>query len=384
MAGEELFEGLRRLIEAGAYPHGSRLPSERLIARQFETSRAAVREAIARLTQIDLVEQKPNCRPRVRYLVAKAEPEQTKRGTRVAVWMLPDLQDVGTTLILQGVRRVVGSAGRQLLVSCPQSGDRDVVHRSAEDFFRSSLEDPSIEGLVVWPSADEALVPYYRECVARGVPLVFVDREPPTWTEADVVAVDHFRGARAATRHLLDLGHRRIGLVVNDDRVSSVRDRVDGYVAALGEARVPLDPDLQVEVTFLYGDGFAASVEAAVDRLFSLDAPPTAIFAVNDQIAMAIQDVLARRGVRVPGDVSLVGFDWFLRWLPSGGALTTVAQPFEEIGRAAARRLFERLEGSEPSPPCHVFLPAPVVVKSTTAPLSSGDVAVYYPPETGL
>lgn len=351
---------LQARIESGTLTPGSRLPAERTLAEEFLVSRAIVRATIQKLVEDGLLDQKPNCRPTVRFTAAKAE---TARKTgRIAVWMPSDDQDVGAPLILNGIRRVAAKAERQLVVT----GHGNECSESIIEFLRSVQDDPEIDGLIIWTSDDPALVPAYQKLIEADFPLVFIDRDPPEPIDADVVAVDHYRGARAATQHLLKLGHRQIAMIANDDRVSSVRERIDGYHSVLREAGVAPREELLTEVAWVHGRDLAASIENIVDHLLGLETPPTAVFAVNDQIAMYAQEAFARRGVRVPQEISLAGFDWFLRWLPSGGELTTVAQPFEEIGAAAASRLIERLRSSGPHVPHRLLLPARLVAKAST------------------
>lgn len=360
---------LTQRIESGVYAPGDRLPPERELAHELVVSRAQIRSAIATLTTSGLVEQRPQCRPRIASPEAKTDQMPDKPG-RVAVWMHQDIDDTGSNLILKGVRKVMRTAHRELIVTDPPGID-------SQDRFRHPSD---LAGVIVWPSDDRSLVPLYRKLIEDGTPLVCIDRDPPAPLDADVVAVDHFRGARAATRHLVELGHRRIAMVSNDDRVSSVRDRVDGYCSALREAGIPIDEALIEEVSFIHAHDFKGSNERAVHQLFSLPNPPTAILAVNDQIAMYLQDALRTCGLRVPEDVSLTGFDWYLRWLPSGGDLTTVAQPFEAIGESAAERLLERIRGDRKLA-FHTLLPAPLLVKDTTrSPAPEGGRKPVLPP----
>lgn len=368
-----LIAALRVRIETKEFAPGSRVPTERQLAEEYLASRATVRVALRALVEEGLVDQKAGCRPTVKLLDHKKEAWSSHKPLRIALWMHESVHDIGSTLIGKGVRRVANDAGAELIVCSPPL-DAEATRRWARDFVQMAFSSSSIQGVILWASGDRKLVPVYQELIEEGISVVFIDRDPPASLNADVVAVDHFRGARTATQLLLDHGHRRIAMVSNDDRVSSVRDRVDGYYSALRGAGIAWDDDLLSEVSFVHAADVRGSADRVIERLMRHSDPPTAIFAVNDQVAMYLQDALAARDVRVPEDVSLVGFDWFLRWLPSGGDLTTVAQPFEAIGEVAARRLLGRIEGAAPHVSCHVLLPAAVVVKSTTAAPSESKV----------
>jgi LacI family transcriptional regulator len=354
---------LSRRIESGIYGPGDRLPPERELAHELVVSRAQIRSAIATLAKSGVLEQRPQCRPRVALL-----DQTVAKPGRIAVWMPQDVHDIGSSLILKGIRKVMGAAQRELIVTDPPTGPSP------------NSRQTDLAGAILWPSDDPSLVPLYREMIRNGVALVCIDRDPPAPLDADVIAADHFRGARAAASHLIELGHCRIAMVGNDDRVSSVRDRVDGYCSALRDAGIAIEDALMEEVAFVHADDLRESTERAICRLLRLPNPPTAILAVNDQIAMYLQDAIRACGLRVPEDISLAGFDWHLRWLPSGGDLTTVAQPFEEIGEFAAERLLARIEGSRKLA-FHTLLPAPLVVKDTTkAPNPDGGRKPILPP----
>lgn len=195
--------------------------------------------------------------------------------------------------------------------------------------------------------------------------MVFVDREAPRGFEADYVGTDNFEAARIAVQHLAELGHRRIGMLSNLDLVSSVKERQDGYKAALADADIPFEPDLLTFVD-LQGTTFQEAIKRSLERLLCLPEPPTAIFAVNDQIALRMFSALTEMGIRVPEQLSLVGFDGSLRWVPGGGYLTSAAQQFERIGHLATRILLERMRYGKPHAYRHLILEAPLIQNGST------------------
>jgi LacI family transcriptional regulator len=155
--------------------------------------------------------------------------------------------------------------------------------------------------------------------------------------------LDNALGGELATRHLLELGHTRIAHLEGPHEHLDAVDRAMGYRNALREAGVRLDPGLIVPAGFHTLDGLAA-----VERLLDSRRAFTAIFAANDECAYGAHLGLHRRGLRVPEDVSLVGFDDLLFSRFGTPPLTTVRQPLEEIGRRAARSLLELLAGHTP------------------------------------
>ncbi|HEY0217392.1 MAG TPA: LacI family DNA-binding transcriptional regulator [Cellulomonas sp.] len=176
---------------------------------------------------------------------------------------------------------------------------------------------------------------------------------------------DNLHGAVLATRHLIGLGHRRIGFLGGRPDLESSRLREAGYRQALAEAGLTVDPAL-VRVAE-YQRGGADTPTAA---MLALPAPPTAIFAANDLSAMGILDTARRLGVRVPGDLSVVGFDDIPESAATEPPLTTVRQEIQQLGGAAITLLLRQLDGTDGTEhgPSHVRLPTTLVVRGSTAP----------------
>lgn len=150
------------------------------------------------------------------------------------------------------------------------------------------------------------------------------------------VSTTNFRGAYDAMTYLLSLGHRRIGFITGTMEFGCARERLDGYKAALKDAGIPIDPRLVCEGDFMQPQGYLGA-----QQLLSLSEPPTAIFASNDMMAFGVMEVARERGLRLPGDLSIIGFDDIPQAAHVHPALTTVRQPLEEMGRSAARLLLK-------------------------------------------
>jgi LacI family transcriptional regulator len=191
--------------------------------------------------------------------------------------------------------------------------------------------------------------------------VVEVDRQLAT-VPCDGVVIDNELGAREATGHLLGLGHRRVALLVAETDWTSDAGRLRGYLGAIHDANVRVDERLIVRVPH-----HAVDTEERIDALLDQERP-TAIFAANNTLAEQAWRILRRRGLRLPRDVSLVGFDdvpWMGMVEP---AITVVAQPTLHMGRRAARLLLERLAepGREPVVEC---LQPVLVVRGSTGPI---------------
>jgi len=147
-----------------------------------------------------------------------------------------------------------------------------------------------------------------------------------------------------------------------------VRAREAGYRRALNEARIPYRAELVFQDMVDGPEG----VEAALDEFLSLPHPPTAIVGINDHVALQVHAALQSRGISVPGDISILGFDGMLRWVPGGGFLTTCCQSFERIGQLATELLCERSKVIGGGTFRHVLLDAPLTIAgSTSEPRSS-------------
>ncbi|PXA68058.1 LacI family DNA-binding transcriptional regulator [Cryobacterium arcticum] len=192
--------------------------------------------------------------------------------------------------------------------------------------------------IVVTTSIDAALV---SACAQYGVPLVAVDA--PNLVDASVVSIgsNHWSGGMDATRHLLELGHRRIGFLGGDAAIPGLRERLAGYREALAAAGVDYDPELVSETGM-------ATAAAAVPGMLELADPPTAFFVTNDGDAMAVVRAVHQSGRRVPEDVSVVGYDDTYSIVASVTHLTTVHTPMHEIGKLALETVIGMAEGRRP------------------------------------
>jgi LacI family transcriptional regulator len=175
---------------------------------------------------------------------------------------------------------------------------------------------------------------------ARSYPFVVVDPRIAVPRGMVSISAAHFSGARAITRHLVELGHRRIGVITGPPYWHSRDDRVGGHLAALAEAGVLGDPELM-----RYGEPAAKTGKWAGAELLDLRPRPTALVCFNDKVAVGVMEVAAARGLRVPGDLSVTGFDDIDVSRATTPRLTTVRQPLQEMGRTAVTMLMRQLEG---------------------------------------
>lgn len=173
-----------------------------------------------------------------------------------------------------------------------------------------------------------------------GAALVVIDPIDLPGNDVPSVGATNWAGGLAATEHLLELGHRRIAAIGGRKEMLCSQARIDGYRAALERAGIEVDRALIRFGDFQHEGGFRCAQE-----LLALPEPPTAVFAGSDQQAMGVYEAARQGGLSIPGDLSVVGFDDLpmCDWLSP--PLTTVRQPLEEMGRVAARTLFQLMDG---------------------------------------
>jgi LacI family transcriptional regulator len=198
----------------------------------------------------------------------------------------------------------------------------------------------------------------------RDFPFVVVDPRVALDEGIPVVSAAHAAGARAATEHLLSLGHRRIGAITGPPEWIACTERINGYHGALAAAGVLPDPALVAVSDFRNGPVTAA----AAAKLLELPDPPTAIFAFNDNVAVGLMRTARERGLRVPEDLSVVGFDDSELAEIVVPTLTTVRQPLAEMGRMAVSLLMRLLENQRVDA-LRIQLATKLVVRESTAPL---------------
>jgi LacI family transcriptional regulator len=227
----------------------------------------------------------------------------------------------------------------------------------------SLLRSGRLDGLVVRlvepaAAATHALL---ELIVSARVPCVCLEQPADPRFGLDSVLFDSEEGAYAATTFLIERGHRRISHLEGDPQYASARERRQGYERALLDAGLVVDPAL-----IQGGSWDPATVDAAVEWLYSLEDPPTAIFAANDNLAFRAMGILQETGTRVPEDVALIGFDDIPLAREMVPSLTTVRIPLDQIGRRAAQLVLESIESPRPGPGrCEMITPE-LVCRDTT------------------
>jgi LacI family transcriptional regulator len=264
-----------------------------------------------------------------------------------------DLDNPWAVELIRGVEDVNHAAGVGTVLSA--------VHRRAEPTkqWLQNLRARASDGVIFVNS--DLTTTVYTELQRLGIPIVVVDPVGGGGYDVPTVGATNWAGGRAATEHLTSIGHRRIALITGPKNLLCSRARLDGYRAALEEAGQVVDDTLIRQGDFNHESGFAAATE-----LLALSERPTAIFASNDTMALGVFEAARRRGLRIPEDLSVVGFDDLpeARWSPP--PLTTVRQPLAEMGALAARTVLGLAAGETGGLP-RVELATELVVRESTA-----------------
>lgn len=262
-----------------------------------------------------------------------------------------------------GVRSLLTERGYTMFV-CSSEGDYE-EEGNLIDVFRSRF----VNGVIIAPIIHEQVdLTHLFMLKQANYPFVLFEGVPGL--QVNVVAVDSVEASQIAVRYLIENGHERIMHVAGPPYTSHSRDRILGVQKAFSHSRLVYRHDIIVPGGARLEDGFQAGLKMFKGR--NVDERPTAVTCFNDLVAMGVIRALAELGLRVPDDVSVIGFDDIQSAAYLSVPLTTVKQPMREIGRQAAELLLSQLEAEEEVPPQRIVLEAELVVRESTRPLCTG------------
>jgi len=307
----------------------------------------------------DDVHVKPETRKRVLEtmqrlnFVANRQARSLAGGkTHIIGMLVPDLGTGYIGEIIHGIDAELSVAGYDLMLF--------TTHRAAtkEAGYVASLAQDMVDGLLLVLPRNPG--EYTGTLTRQKFPFVLIDHQG-TGEHCPAVGATNWQGAFNATDYLIKMGHRRIGFITGSLDLGAAQDRLDGYQTALRTNHIPVAPELIYEGTFNQPDGYTGA-----NRFLDLENPPTVIFASNDVMAMAAMDAVRQRGLKVPEDISILGFDDVPQACLVRPALTTVHQPLEQMGRVATQMLLEILKNPE-SQPKRIELPTELIIRDSTA-----------------
>lgn len=250
-----------------------------------------------------------------------------------------------------GVEQALREAGMDvLLYNFTRANGREKI-------FQSLNLKERVDALIIIslpPTLEE-----YEALLALNVPVAAIGFNRPEITS---IAIDDVQGAKTATQHLIELGHKRIGLISGSSQgvwdFPVPRNRREGFLAALDEAGLKFDPTLEVQADFS-----VITAERAMDDLLARSNRPTAVFCESDEMAYGAMQSMRKHGLKCPEDISLIGFDG--HEMADFANLTTIAQPVQTMGELAAWAVMEKLNKPD-TPAKHINLPTTLIVRGST------------------
>lgn len=331
-------------------PH-DRIPSEAELAEALDVSSITVRKALS-----DLVNEGVIYRVRGKgSFIADKKSEAPSSISRLVAFIISgtEIYDSSYMQIIKGIQSRLDPYNYRLVIEFIEN------NVSQEDELISKINPSDYSGLLIYSSDPNAAKSYLKLLQIEKMPFVMLDRYPSGMPVNSIVC-NNQDGAFEATEYLLDLGHRRIGFAAYDFHLSSEVDRFNGYRNALASAGLVEDSS----VHFLEKELDYSKLVPLIKRR-----ELTALFCVNDRKALEAVDQLTSLGVRIPEEISIMGFDDFAGSKFSRVPLTTVKQDFGALGSESAKLLLDLIDG-EAVGSKKIMLPTSLVVRESTAPIA--------------
>lgn len=281
-----------------------------------------------------------------------------KAKTHKLVAIIPDVISAFNYPVIRAIESLALEKGYSLLLGDTQEQE------SRERSFAAMARSRQADGIFLFCSR----MPFDIDpdiTLAEQLPPIVNACEMVDMPGLPKVNIDNQQAAKDATEYLLSLGHRRIGIVAGNLNTPSTIERLAGFKAALASAGVAFDPQLVEAANYSL-----AQATRATNTLLSCPEPPTALFAFSDEMAMSCIAAATERGLRIPTDLSVMGFDNISYSAFMNPSLTTMAQPMAEIGRKCMELILPQLEG-EPMVESSHILPHELIVRNSTGPLLS-------------
>ncbi len=351
----QLAQIMKERIHAGAWRTGEVIPTEKDLCAAFDVARGTLRQALHTLEQDGYLRRERGRGTFVTYGDLPTEPQQRSTTQRHLAFVVPYVRDSSVSTIFMGFQQVASEAG----FSTSFSHVNNDIRQQAR--IIETLVADGVSGIALYPVDSDITEPLDR-LVADGFPLVLVDRYLKKLS-TDFVMTDHFGGAARGVSQLIDDGHERIGFATWLSPAISMEHRYLGYLTALRERDIEPDNTLICHV-----EGYPTIDVSPLRQLLDRPDRPTAVFTANDQIAIALYRVTASLGLRVPSDLAVVSFDNLDLAEQLDPPLTTVAQPFLEVGRKAAEVLLRRINGETFMQ--QITLSPQLILRESTLPLS--------------
>lgn len=342
----QLKEYLKNQITRGDLLPGEKLTSENTLARQFNLSRHTVRQALGELENEGYI-----YREKGRGTFC-SRPKTNAQSIAV---LTTYISDYIFPSIIGGIEEILSTAGYNLILANTNN------NKTKEAQYLENFLNQKIDALIIEPTKsalDNSNIKYYQELEARGIPYLMINAFYPDLDPAYLI-MDDAQGAYLATTHLLQLGHRRVAGIFKDDDLQGV-NRQTGFLSALKDHGIP-------ENTAVIGNYSTEQMGTYpyqfIRSLLQKDLRPTAVVCYNDQIALEVLEAIRNEGLKVPDDISVVGYDDSSLATATEIKLTTVRHPKADMGRQAAHNIVEMLTGHIEKP--RFIYPSELIVRSS-------------------
>lgn len=343
------------------YKPSSKLPSENQMAELYQTSVPTVRKALQELVEQKMIYRVKGSGTYVSSLETLREPQEEVFGKAASVQtvcflVFTDISDSSIMKMIRGAQTYLYTRGYSMSILCRSAGTK------MEQNLIWSCYNSGVAGIIYFAEAPEASAESFRMLREYGIPAVLLDRGPKD-SPCTLVAAYNLDGGYQMAQHLLRLGHEKIAFAAQRMELEAEKERFRGYQMALREAGVAEEPEFFAE----WGKS-----EEEKQRLteLALKRKITAIQCVNDKVAAEVISRLQKEGVRIPEEISVGGFDNWDETCYVTPRITTIIQPFEEMGRTAAEKLVAILKGNKNH--SQTFLPVKLEIKDSTCPPNTG------------
>ena len=359
---EQLKQILRQKIKNKEYKLDHAIPSERQMPDIFNVSKHTVVRAVADLVQEGILYKEQGRGTFVKAIISKKEK---KKNAKIISFIVHNINDYLISEICRGVEAAAKEKDYRVIVSNSSCS----IEKETENI--RMLEDTNASGAIIYPFSVRENAEEISKLKQNNYPFVLIDRFFSD-IKTDYVVVDNVKGGFLAVKHLTDLGHKRIGFIGCMD-ASTVAGRLDGYRQALEQAGITYDKSLIVDIPHdvalknMGREIDECGRHGEIEYLLNLKDKPTAVFCVNDYIAIGVIKKIEELGLRVPEDIAVVGFDDLPISSMIGVPLTTVSQPKYEIGKAAGEILIDKIEGKSPAELKEIVLDVELVVRDSAS-----------------
>ena len=362
----QLHNALRQLIVSSRWQHGERIPSEPQLAKYLNISRSTVRIALQKAEVEGLIKRAAGRGTFVSY-----ETDQ-RSNTSFIGYVTRSFHNEIHRILLSSVETELRSEGYNIIFS-------NAVNNEEEVNVLEQLLENDLAGLILWANArvTEGQRAILREYQARNIPIVFIDRFVDG-IDTDYVGCDNFGGTYMLMQHLLELGHRSfVFLQHNINNLYPIDERYRAFQKALKESNLELhdvwkinsphhNEFFETDIFQLLEDQDSSINKQIITLIQNAKEKPTAIVCANDALAILTIRAIRSIGLRVPQDMSVVGFDDISLAAYMEVPLTTASQNAHDIGQRAATLLLERFDGIA-KPPQHINVPTRLQIRMSTS-----------------